>query len=816
MHIDTRKRRPSLGFLFPALFLALFVIFCTEKFTWLHYSKDDNSNSIFYVLIICIVFLVLLLFSFFLFKQKISSTLPVLMLFILSAVFLSSFLYWSAWEQNVDRVENCVKAGSFIFDTTNDASSKEYGDICEAKIFCSGKEISIRVLWPDKSNASVGHRYLGSGTFVKPNLEELGRWNHKNGYAGLVKLSSVQECGYSKSLSGLIAPFRDVSFKRIEAISSKTSGVMAGILLGNKTLYSNTFIEQQFKVTGLAHLMAVSGTHLSIICAFANLLISLTPVNRKIKIVTTLFLLGVYLFLTALSVSALRSCIMCSVALCAHFFKRRRNSIQGLNFCVLLFVLTKPNVVFSAAFQLSALSVFGIIVFTPLIKTWLLYISNGHCKKFFEACAVGIAASFTTTPISIMLFNQIALLSPITTCVVAPFVTALLVIGILGLLVFLLVPSIGSLLLSFASSITLFMQFLVEKFSLIPFSCFPLDINGVIVAFLFLLTICLLWVMWPLPIQNSALEHDCSWIKHKSKHTVKSFFLSKQKFFATATLCIPLLIVFFNGFGVLESFFFSLNAQARIVMLDVGQADSMLIEEGKHAVLIDVGEDINKLKNALARQSIKHLDAIIITHKDKDHAGALSQMAGIISVDNIFVHKDLLNYDGEKEVLEAGKWVMHGKNVQGLSPGNILTFGHFRLIVLGPQDGGESDNEDSLVNLLEYDSVDGEDKTKIRALLTGDAESDAIQKYCNQVKSIDILKVGHHGSKKALSDEEIKELNPCIALISVGADNTYGHPAKETLELLQSVRARIFRTDTNGDITVNILEGKFSVSLQRA
>ena len=166
------------------------------------------------------------------------------------------------------------------------------------------------------------------------------------------------------------------------------------------------------------------------------------------------------------------------------------------------------------------------------------------------------------------------------------------------------------------------------------------------------------------------------------------------------------------------------------------------------------------------------------------------------------------------KVLESADWVTSGRGAEGLRPGNILRTGRFSLTIVAPQDGGKSENDDSLVGLLEFDA-DGDGDAEARGLLTGDAESAAIEGVASRVGDIDFLKVAHHGSKGGLTDEQLMGLSPEIALISVGADNKYGHPSIETVRMLENHGSRIYRTDMQGVIAIGFSDMGMHVTTER-
>lgn len=240
----------------------------------------------------------------------------------------------------------------------------------------------------------------------------------------------------------------------------------------------------------------------------------------------------------------------------------------------------------------------------------------------------------------------------------------------------------------------------------------------------------------------------------------------------------------------------------------------MLIQSEGASILVDTGEDGDVLLRELAEQGVTHLDAIVISHKDADHAGALRELAGVVDVSHVYVHADLVDDEVMAKVLESARWTTNGRGAEGVRPGSVLRAGAFSLTIVAPQDGGKSENDDSLVGLLELDA-NGDGSVEARGLLTGDAESAALEDVAPFVGEIDFLKVAHHGSRGGLTGEQLEMLSPELALISVGADNKYGHPTAETLHVLGDAGARIYRTDEQGAISVSFGDGGMRVSTER-
>ena len=721
-----------------------------------------------------------------------------------AAIALCCLLYWQDWASDVDYAEALFDSGkAFDLELTGDPAQRDYGVISNAHLDFDGRSFDIRLLWPGSGSVepvTAGHCVQVRGHLSVPKPDDGGRWNHQNGYVGMLNATSVEQTDGRLSLRSLVSDFRDESFERIKQCGGDGAALLAGVLIGNRTLYADTELEQAFKTTGLAHLMAVSGTHLALVTMLVSSLLKILRCTRAMRAVATLAMLILYVALTCFAASAIRACVMCAVALILGSTKRRRHVLSGLALCVFAFIGLSPPMAFSLGFSLSALSVCGLIVFQPLAESWMACLFSGHFEKVSSSIAATLAATLMTVPVTVPMFAQLPLISPLANIMAAPFLTALLTVGLLGLLVCAFLPAVGAALLQFCSGVVTLCATLVQTLADIPLACIPLSVGSESIGVIFAILLVVLWVLWPLPRVPSEADYRTPQL-HKRIHSFSK---------TAAVLVTPLFLVIVLGFGIrLPS-----ASSSRVVMLDVGQGDCMLIESAGHHVLVDTGEFGDVLQRGLARQGVTHLDAVILTHKDADHCGALKSLSGVVDVDHVYIHADLLDKDFEKSVLESARWVTNGRGAEGLRPGARIGFGEFTLTMLAPQNGGRSENEDSLVNLVEYDAkCDG--SIEARALLTGDAESGAIAPVVKRVGGIDVFKVPHHGSKDGVTKDELVTLHPRIALIGVGVDNEYGHPKLETLKLLQEAGTQVYRTDLQGDITLSFSSSGISVITQK-
>lgn len=231
--------------------------------------------------------------------------------------------------------------------------------------------------------------------------------------------------------------------------------------------------------------------------------------------------------------------------------------------------------------------------------------------------------------------------------------------------------------------------------------------------------------------------------------------------------------------------------------IDVGQADSALILCDDQTMLIDGGNaaDSNVVVAYLKKQNVDHLDYVICTHAHEDHVGGLSGPLSVMPAGEIYAPETGASSKAYQNFLkkaeEQKKEIIHPK------PGDQFTLGSSNVQILGPvNEEGADINNTSIVLKITYGDT--------AFLFTGDAEREEEQEIlaCHYDLKADVLKVGHHGSKNSTTYPFLREVMPEYAVISVGSDNSYGHPTEEALSRLQDAGATILRTDFLGDIII--------------
>jgi len=255
----------------------------------------------------------------------------------------------------------------------------------------------------------------------------------------------------------------------------------------------------------------------------------------------------------------------------------------------------------------------------------------------------------------------------------------------------------------------------------------------------------------------------------------------------------------------------------RVVMLDVGQGDSFLVQSRGESMLVDTGNQDTALLDQLARCRLAHIGAVLITHADDDHRGSLDALRKAVEVDRIVVARDMLTCDDVSARSLREEAAIAARDVVGVQKGDSFSIGAFRVRVVWPASFTEGGgNADSLCVVLEYDG-DADGVTDWTALMTGDAEKDQLRAMIDEgsIGDIDLLKVGHHGSRNGSTAEEVQTLDPEIALISCGVHNRYGHPARETLDMLSDAGAVIYRSDVNGQVRCLLTSESISVECEK-
>lgn len=664
-----------------------------------------------------------------------------------------------------------------------DAKPSDFGWRADARAQCGqGAPVKVRLNLPAAGEGLLcGDRLIVSGPVREPAASSRERWWN----AGIVGSLTVREViRTDDNEEALLAPARRRAIEALGRLGGEQAGLLQALVCGFRVTIEQSGAYERFKVVGLAHLVAVSGAHLSIVTLFAARGLRMLHLGRRATaVVTALFLAG-YVSFTGMPVSALRAAVMAATGLLALVIDRRASTLNALGACIALFIGLDAPCALSVSFALSAGSTLGIVLFASLFATLAAPWPRRFRRLLADPLALTAASAVATQPYAAALFSQVPLLAPVSNVVATPLFTIACVVGFAATLVACLLPGLAPAVVAGASIAAAPLDRAVQLLAQVPGSCLPVDLPEMAMVCLSVLLIGILWARWP----------------------------TMRPKVAAGALAVAL------AMGGVALFVTPSHAEDEIVMLDVGQGDAFLVRSEGNAVLIDTGNRDGLLREACARQGIRSLDSVIVSHPDDDHCGSLSALGDVTRIDGLMVAADLLkcpcdSCDNLRKVAEAEAYP-HG--VAGLEVGDRIRCGRFTLDVVWPERfTDEGGNGDSLSLLCSYDG-DGDGAFEWTALFCGDAETDELRAMAPLLPKdgVDVLKVGHHGSKRSLDGELAASLAPSIALVSVGESNRYGHPAKAVLAVLEETGAQVLCSDETGDVSVAFSMEKLTVRAQ--
>lgn len=538
--------------------------------------------------------------------------------------------------------------------------------------------------------------------------------------------------------------------KIIERIKrSKFSSYYYVFLLGD-SYYLDYKVKEGFRINGISHLFAISSMHISILTMIMMYVFDYIFYKRRGNYYLTLFFLFIYICLLGDNPSAYRSFLFYLFYVVQKLYKIEMKDTHVYLISAFLLLLYNPYYIYSVGFLFS----FIITYFLLLSKSFLLEKKSSFLKMIW----ISFISFLASLPISIYYFHEVNVVSIVINIIFIPFISLLffpvLLLSfclptieiILGILIYIL-ESVSSFCVQFDLSLS---------FTMVPYFI------GIFYYILLVYTL-------------------------------------KRKFRKERFLLYLLILIWYT----IPSF----RTDPVLTMIDVNQGDCFLLEYKRTTILIDTGGYFNS-KGSLAKNVIipyiksrghRHIDCLILTHGDIDHIGESFFIIDSILVKQVITNKAVDNsLEKQLYTLLKQKKIPHLK----VSKGEIL-IKNFKLSFLN-QKNFKSENKDSLILYTQIKNHN--------ILFMGDADEEN-EKYINYVYNLpkmDILKVGHHGSKTSSKSFFIQKIRPYYSLISVGRENQYGHPNKETLETLSSIGSNIYMTSQNGMVQF-ILRKKIKV-----
>lgn len=640
-----------------------------------------------------------------------------------------------------------------------------YGTAVDGRISLDGKAYQVRSYLDENQSLEPGDTFSGSFRFrvTTPGGAEEATYHQGKGIFLLAY--QTDDVTVSKAEKGEWRDFPAKLRGRIKAtllrcFPEDTAPFAKALLLGD-TSGLDYETDTALKISGIRHIVAVSGLHISILFALVS---TLTLKKRFLTALLGFPALLLFAAVAGFTPSVVRACVMSGLMLLSSLLEKEYDGPTALAFSALGMLIVNPLAITSVGFQLSLCSVAGIFLFSPGIRKWISGCfgegKRSRGKRAFVrwlsgSISVTLGAQMLTTPLCAVYFGTVSLIGVVTNLLVL-WLIPVLFCGIIVVCLLSLVWQTGAVLLAEILSLPIRLVLGLAK----CFAHFPLAAvytrSVYIVVWLVFVYFLLVFFL----------------LSKNSKPAVLSCYVAMG-------LCAALA----------ASWAEPMLDDVSLTVLDVGQGQCLILQGEGRTFLVDCGGDSDTKTADIAAETllskgITKLDGLILTHCDRDHAGAAGNLLSRVDTDLLV----LPAVDSELADCTSGEVLYASDDLQ-------LTFGDTSITVYTPTFPGNS-NENSLCILF--------DTKKCDILITGDRDGFGERMLLRHadIPEVDILIAGHHGSRNSTCEELLCAVRPETICISVGADNPYGHPAPELLQRLAEHGCTVFRTDQNGDIII--------------
>ncbi|HEY4550352.1 MAG TPA: DNA internalization-related competence protein ComEC/Rec2 [Bacillus sp. (in: firmicutes)] len=568
----------------------------------------------------------------------------------------------------------------------------------------------------------------------------------------------------------------------------ETIPLATALLFGSSDFITQNTMDN-YRELGIVHLLAISGLHIAIIVSIVYNLLLRVGVTREKSIVILLVCLPIYGILTGASPSVTRSVFMTMLLLLGRRWGKGGQfvAIDVIATTFLLYLFVNPYVLYNVGFQLSFLVTLILLLSAPYILKVTLHPVSLLLTTSFQSM-------LCSAPILLYFFFEFSIISVLVNLLYIPIFNVILLPYLLFVFVLhLLLGSFIDPLLYPLNEMIIFTNNLTERIAVLPWNTIVLGRPSMLFLLLYGWGLFLFFVQW-----------------EKGVKGMKKFFLFLFPFFL------------FLGQYMLTN----LSLDGEVTFLDVGQGDCIFIRLpfGKGNYLIDTGGSLTFEKQPwqerdqafdvgedtvvpfLKSKGVTKLDKLILTHGDADHAGSAKAILQEMRVQELVLPDRKEKNELERKLI--GMAQSEGIAIRFVHEGDRWKVGENRFYILSPEVNSQSDSNDG--SIVIYTELGG-----LKWLFTGDLEAEGEAKLMkkNPTLSVDVLKVGHHGSKSSSTEDFLERLSPQWAIISVGENNRYQHPHQEVLDRLQKNEIIIYRTDQLGAITYTFRKetGTFSV-----
>lgn len=659
---------------------------------------------------------------------------------------------------------------SLAIEITDYSDITDYGIRAIGKTELAGRRYTVQFYMNEQLNLSPGDQVEGKFELRYTGIGAQRPTYH--GGKGVFLLAYCKDDGTVTYTTGRHVKYfsqilRHSILEILDAVFPEDVKAFASALLLGQTQQLSYGTRTALKLSGIYHVVAVSGMHISILFTLISILCDKRRVLMAAVGIPMLFLFAAVAGFTP---SVLRACIMQSLMILAMLVDKEYDSPNALATAVLILLAINPLSISSVSLQLSVGCIVGILMFSQKIHDYFLReTSLGPAKGVsFRArvtrwvvgsLSVSLGAMIFTVPLSAIYFGTVSVMG---------VVSNLLILWLISIVFYGVVAScvLGAIWVGFGGIIGWVIAWPIRIIIWVSNMLSNISISSVFTSSIYIVA----WLLF-------------------SYVMIVIFRRSKKKHPAVLAGCLLISLIVAVTFSWVEP----RMENFRVTAVDVGQGQCVILHSNGKYYMVDCGGDsgdaaADAAAQELASQGIFHLDGLIITHYDYDHAGGAMQLMERVKTDKVY----LPIYDGDNdirdEIVKRYSDRIYWVNVEEtiLLPNGSMT--------IYPSIDTDSANDCSLCVLFQPKNCD--------ILITGDRSESGERELMEQtdLPDLEILFAGHHGSRTSTSMQLLYETRPEVVIISVGADNSYGHPTWETLERLELFECEVYRTDLEGTI----------------
>ena len=584
------------------------------------------------------------------------------------------------------------------------------------------------------------------------------------------EFKKISQANYLQRLSAKIRnSFRESAI----SVGGAGGALIPGLVIGDTSLEEASFV-LEMRRAGLSHLTAVSGANFAIIAAFLLWLSQWIFKRVRSRLILTSMVLVGFIFLVRPSPSVLRASVMSAVILIAKARGVSADSIPSLGLAISFLILMDPFQAIDPGFALSVAATAGILLLAPKLEIYL-NAKFGH-EKLAQVIAIPLSATIMCTPVILAISGLFSLVSIPANILAEPVVAPITIIGFIAAIFSPTFPVLSHFLLVLIKPLAQFIVWISNFASNLPVLMLPKSYLGAAIALILI-----------------ALIKFRRWG------------------FLTIFIVIAALIIVLPGRWPGSNWI--------VANCNVGQGDGLVINLGANeALVIDVGPEAKLMNDCLKDLGIKKIPLLVLTHFHADHVHGLDGALAGRSISNAW----LTNFEEPKSERDTAVLLLADIPIHQVAAGEVIEFnsakGAVKIEVLWPAKAqstfealpgdGSTINNSSIALLVTVG--------KLRIFSAGDLEPQAQQAMLAiaKIDPVDIYKVSHHGSTYQYLPL-MTELSPKVALISVGAGNSYGHPAANTVSALKTLGAKVLRTDLDGAIAIDASQMTLKIRTKR-